>query len=148
MRSLSSSASRDAARQSSPRKGAGHVARSRLMFKSQTWLVFLWAAAFAGAAALLEALLKHVRTDAPLTRRLWATLLLETLVVAFWGGLAGWTINALVPGVVQNHPDLLGVAAAVLGRGGLTVTRDAVARMTERALGVDLGAVGGGGRKK
>lgn len=117
------------------------------MFKSQTWLVFLWAAAFAGAAALLEALLKHVRTNAPLTRRLWATLLLETLVVAFWGGLSGWVINALAPGIVQNHPDLLGVAAAVLGRGGLTVTRDAVARMTERALGVDLGAVGGSSKK-
>lgn len=108
------------------------------MFDLKTWLVFVWAAAFAGIAALLEALLRHLRAGTTVTKQVMLVLAVETLVVAWWGGLAGWLINIAAPEIVARSPELLGVVAAVLGRGGLTFTRDAVMGLVKSLLKIDL----------
>lgn len=82
--------------------------------------------------------MKHLRSEKPISRKVVTTVVIETLVVAWWGGLAGWVINFSFPDLVARAPELLGVVAAVLGRGGLTVTRDMVISMVGQAFKIDL----------
>lgn len=99
---------------------------------------FGWTASFAAAAATFQILLDAYspKNDGHVwTRREIARSVLQVTSIAFWGGLSGWAVEQLLPGVSGQF---LGIVAAVLGSGGHNAMRVFMAGFIEKALGVKV----------
>lgn len=99
---------------------------------------FLWCGSFAATAASFQVLLEAYNPSNDgkrWTRREFVRQALHVSSVAFWGGLAGWGVEHLLPGASGQF---LGIVAAVLGSGGHNAMRLFMTGVVERALGVKV----------
>lgn len=102
------------------------------------WFVFVWCAVFSAVASAFQKLLDltaEKKRGERFSRRDALRLGVELFMVGFYGGLAGWALMHLFPGM---KPELLGICSAVLGSGGPKVTRRFLGGMVEKATGLKL----------
>ncbi|RIH89266.1 hypothetical protein [Calidithermus roseus] len=93
--------------------------------------VFRISALFAAIAALLSSLASLLTSHWPPTPLSVIRATLNVASTAFWGGISGWTLYAMMPSV---EPTMLAAFSAVIGSYGHKVSRRVLLTVLGRVL--------------
>lgn len=103
----------------------------------KSWFVFIWAAAFSGAAILLR-LSRDLLTQDRVTSRDLMVAVIDAMTVVFFGGLFGWAMALLFPNVTAEFPTILAIGAALVSYSGRMASQNALYRLFARITGLPL----------